>query len=454
MSLERPEPPSGADSPEELVAHVTNNPSDWLMYLRYINGYAAALKKENDLFRIAESDHNATLQPLRSTVAKQEGIIEYQKTQYKEDTALLRKEIAQLEVEKARLLDAAIPAVQIPRSAPADTPNTPAEQPADSAPRPTALAPSIHSGSSHLSEKIPNPNEFDGSRNDLRRFTQQIYGKMTANADRFPTAIARLTYVAGRLTGKAYELILPKTRFGVPEFLDYPEMLAYLENAFGDPDRVQNAQNKLYQLKQKNLDFSTFFSEFQRLALEGEMPEDALAPLLFQGISRELQDMLLHSPTPSRKYRDYADHLQALDNRFRQHQQQVSRNRIVTSVKTPTNYATAAAPRQSTTASPDPSKRDWRAQRPVSPVAAGGDPMDLSSQRRFAPGGRKERGECFRCGSKNHRVAVCPEPDNRPSSQFRQFRASYVHRPGSPDSARSVSPPPSPPSPTNGVSLS
>jgi hypothetical protein len=64
---------------------------------------------------------------------------------------------------------------------------------------------------------------------------------MTANADRFPTVIARLTYVAGRLTGKVYKLILPKTRFGVPEFLDYSEMLAYLENAFENPDRVQNA---------------------------------------------------------------------------------------------------------------------------------------------------------------------------------------------------------------------
>jgi hypothetical protein len=60
MLLERPELSSGANSPEELVAYVTNNPSDWLMYLRYINSYAAALKK-NDLFRIAEFDHDATL---------------------------------------------------------------------------------------------------------------------------------------------------------------------------------------------------------------------------------------------------------------------------------------------------------------------------------------------------------------------------------------------------------
>jgi hypothetical protein len=31
------------------------------MYLRHINNYAAALKKKNDLFRIAEFDYNATL---------------------------------------------------------------------------------------------------------------------------------------------------------------------------------------------------------------------------------------------------------------------------------------------------------------------------------------------------------------------------------------------------------
>jgi hypothetical protein len=61
MSLERPELPSEADFLEKLVAYVTNNPSDWLIYLRYINGYAAILKKKNDLFCIAESDYDATL---------------------------------------------------------------------------------------------------------------------------------------------------------------------------------------------------------------------------------------------------------------------------------------------------------------------------------------------------------------------------------------------------------
>jgi hypothetical protein len=455
MSYDPPEPPSGVDSPEELVAHVTDNPSDWLLYLRHMSGYADALRNEAERSRLSASDHESMAQSLKSRISELEGVVKYQK-ELNHDA---QKQIIQLEAEKLRLIDAATPAVQTPRTAPVDVPSPSAEQPADPTPRPTTLAPPVHSGSSSLSEKIPDPKEFDGSRNDLRRFTQQIYGKMKANADRFPTATARLTYVAGRLTGKAYELILPKTSYGVPDFLDYPQMLAYLEDAFGDPDRVQNAQNKLYQLKQRHLDFSTYFSEFQRLALEGEMPEDALSPLLFQGISRELQDMLLHSPTPSRKYREYANHLQMLDNRYRQHQQQVSRNRVPAPVRAPNNYATAAASRPPATANPDQPRRpysprpEWRNARPASPPVTGGDPMDLSSQRRFTPGGRKERGECYRCGSKNHRVASCPEPDTRPVSRSRQFHASYIHRPDSPDLARSPSPPPSLQDSVNGASL-
>jgi hypothetical protein len=56
--------------------------------------------------------------------------------------------------------------------------------------------------------------------------------------------------------------MLPKIRYGIPQFVDYPQMLKYLEQAFGDLDRTQNAQNKLFNLKQKNLNFSTYFAEF------------------------------------------------------------------------------------------------------------------------------------------------------------------------------------------------
>ena len=82
-----------------------------------------------------------------------------------------------------------------------------------------------------------------------------------------------------------------------------------IEEAFRDPNRVQNAQNALYRLRQKNQDFSTFHTEFERLALKGEMIEASLGTLLMQNISFELHEMLLHTPALSKEYRPLIRHL-------------------------------------------------------------------------------------------------------------------------------------------------
>jgi hypothetical protein len=428
--MARPEPPQATDSIDDLVSSIQQSPSDWLLYLR--NSYRYTLDQEGQV-KLLRTAIEAERKSAAVDIAERDGIIRFQKEQYE----AAQQEIKQLAVEKAQLAAAATPTVLNPAG------NVP-----DASLRPPTSTPVSNSGSDRLSEKIPDPREFDGTRNDLRRFTQQIYGKMTANTDRFSNATARLTYVAGRLTGRAYELILPKTAFGIPQFIDYPELLEYLEKAFGDPDRVQNAQNKLFSLKQKAQDFSVYFSEFQRLALEGEMPESALTPLLFQGISRELQDMLLHNPAPSNAYTAYANHLQMLDNRYRQHQQQASRNRNPPPAKSPSFAATIGR------ASPAPVRPEQsnspRLVGPSRTTTPDPDLMDLSHASHRYPNGRRERGECFRCGSKDHRVAQCPEPDNRPAIQG---RASHLYRPESPPTSGPSTPPGSITGQLNGVSL-
>ena len=390
--MERPIPPAIPETIEDLRASVNEDPGEWLMYLRNSDQYIQHLESESQ-------EKHAQEQLAQIAVNKRDGVIHYQEDQLQK----CQQRITQLEVEKAQLAIAAAPAVQTPYPTATPTPATAAEAYTDGPAGPTAPITAPPSRTTSLSEKIPDPKEFDGSRQDLPRFVQQVYGKMNANADRFPIATSRMTYVAGRLTGKAYALMLPKIKYGIPQFVDYPEMLEYLERAFGDPDRTQNAQNKLFQLRQKHLDFSTYYAEFQRLALEAEMPESALVPLLFQGISRELQDMLLHNPAPSSEYTAYATHLQTLDNRYRQHQQQMSRNRNNTRLSTPTATAPAA-------------------QTPTS----SGEPMDLSSARKprtpFNSQGRRERGECFRCGEKGHLVAACPLPAPTRPVQLKEGR--------------------------------
>jgi hypothetical protein len=399
-----PSSPTLPGSLEAFVEDVSANPAAWFEYCSSAHVYI-----EQSHLRTQALDHQISHMKMEMNdlkTAKQnahaaaDAVREYQK----EEIATLQRQLQEAIREKDKAIAMATPAVDTPRSTP--IPSAPAEKltaPAMGTPASTAPA---SSESSRVSERLPDPDKFEGDRKDLRRFSQQVYAKMTTNADRFPQPRDRLTYVAGRLRGRAYELILPKTRFGVPQFTDYPELLSYLESAFGDPDRVQNAQNELYRLKQRNLDFSVFLSEFQRLALEGEMPESSLTPLLFQNISRELQDMLLHNPAPSRQYLTYVRHLQELDNRFRQHQQQINRSRPAiapsrTVLLKPT-AASAAPPSPVPIDKPELDAMDLsRAPRSRSPYS--GQPRST----------RKDRGECYRCGSSEHLVRNCPLPDTR-----------------------------------------
>lgn len=172
------------------------------------------------------------------------------------------------------------------------------------------------------------------------------------------------------------------------------------------------------------------------------MADNALTPLLFQGVSRELQDMLLHSPAPSRDFRQYANHLQTLDNRYRQHQQQVHRSK-------PSSQLITQGRKKS------PSPRRGRSQpRQSPPKLDTGEPMDLSNQRRPLGPSRRENNLCFRCGSSAHHIRECPKPDTRST----QIRAAALYRPsysaaGSPSpSPRRLTP--SPDHTENGASLS
>ncbi len=153
--------------------------------------------------------------PPNRNLREGDAIIGYQKEQLNERdernierAAKAAEKIGRLEVEKAQLLAAATPVVHTPPTDPPLATNPPAEPLADTAPGTPTPAPAPRTGSTFISEKLPDPEKFDGSRADLRRFTQQIYAQddRPTQTDSQPLP-RRLTYVAGRLTGKAYELI-------------------------------------------------------------------------------------------------------------------------------------------------------------------------------------------------------------------------------------------------------
>ena len=227
-----------------------------------------------------------------------------------------------------------------------------------------------------------------------------------------------------------------------------------LETAFSDPNRVANAQAKLFQLRQKNQEFSTFLAEFQRLRLEVDYPEGALVVLLEQNISQELRSLLISSPPPSREFKDFVKHLQDLDNRLRQFQ---------APLRQPPRAVNNAPSRLS---SPGPTV-PFVPFRPASttlqtPIPTT-EPMDLSyTQTRVRVSEsererRRQQGLCFYCGGQHMRVN-CPNQPRRsspspsrysrsasPQRSYAQVTASRPTSPTVPSSAAQIPRPPTPP---------
>lgn len=415
-------PPFLPKNHEEFAEHVAEHSPEWFKYCQQAYDYIA--RAENAVAEANEQVNQSQLQleavkienaNLRDSKIRELGVREYQDEQLQK----LQQKLIEALKEKDQAISLVAPTVNTPRSSPVPILRTTAEEPVVT---PMGAPPSIDppfATSAHLSERLPDPDKFEGDRKDLRRFVAQIHDKMTTNRDRFPTPQSRMSYVNSRLKGLAYAQILPYTRHGACQLDDYEKILNKLERAFGDPNRVQNACDQLFRLRQGNKEFSVFYAEFQRLALEGELADSALPTLLKQAINRELKGMMLHQKPPRGNHHQLAEFLQDLENQRLQFESATApRNHVIA----PRPFAPALTRTHATTAQPVArnAHQTWRPTTPTSDQATvfQPDPMDLSSARQltrktFSPS-RRETGACFRCGSHEHRIRDCPHPDNRP----------------------------------------
>ena len=264
--------------------------------------------------------------------------------------------------------------------------------------------------------KIPDPDKFNGDRETLPNFLLQLRLK----APTLPDEQARLRYAISLLKDRALSQVRPYVRAGRVDLDNLEALIAKLEEAFGDPDRVATAEGKIMNVKQGNKDLSTFFAEFSKYAADLERNDTAKRSVMRSALCYELKVDLIAQDEPA-DFDEWLALLQRLDNKRRRI---TAETRSAPRSSSSSSYHSAASrsPLPTTSRTPTTTPRTPATNSRTPATTATGTapgPMDLSSgKRKLTPEEKKiriEEGRCLYCGGLGHMARQCPlAPPPRP----------------------------------------
>lgn len=118
-------------------------------------------------------------------------------------------------------------------------------------------------------------------------------------------------------TGKALDLREPKLRKdGTVNFTTTTDLITYLEITFGDSDEKDTSQRELQKLRQANRPFLDYLADFRQIADLTGFNEEAKRAALLEGLSREIQEVLVVVDLPD-CLEEIVAKIQKIDNKPR-----------------------------------------------------------------------------------------------------------------------------------------
>jgi hypothetical protein len=223
----------------------------------------------------------------------------------------------------------------------------------------------------------------------------------------FDTDQKKLRYAVGRLEKVALAQIMPYCDEVSGEFkLDSLKTLGdMLELAFRNQDKAAMAKRELLKLKQRNHEFSQYYTEFQRYVADIKWNTAALRDALRNGLSNELKDSLQHADMPDNII-DFVKMCSKRDSQIRARAAEQKSGRWEGGYKKPNN--TTPAPK----ASPAGTVAGYHGPAPMDLSALEGRKITLEERKR-----RREGGLCMYCGDTRHFAASCPRKFKAASGQ-------------------------------------
>ena len=229
-------------------------------------------------------------------------------------------------------------------------------------------------------ERIPMPEKFDGTRSKLRTFLTQLWLKVAT----YPDEQAKLRLAINCLTGDAMDQVQSYVEDDKVNLANLATLIAILDTAFGNPNRVAEAELKLSTLQQGTREFALYYAEFQHHAADVQWDKVAKLAALQRGLSCKLKNDLVTAKTDPATVAD----LVMLYNRLDMRRRALQSKSQAPNTTPCASAATAPAPASTTS----------------SGTALG--PMDLSANRpRLTAEERAKRmaeGRCYRYRGVGH----------------------------------------------------
>jgi hypothetical protein len=259
--------------------------------------------------------------------------------------------------------------------------------------------------------------KFTGEdRSKLRSFVALLHVRLIDRPGEFPNEQSKLRYAFSRLEGAALQQLIHLVKDDRMNLGNFEAFVTLLEEAYGDPDRVNTAERALAKLRQSNRDFVAYYAEFQCLIADLNWNDTAKRAALHHGLCEELKDILSTQDLPE-DWSRYVVLVKRQDMQYRTCKAETHRSSGQTKPATmPTARNTSPNPAQN---APNPTSSGSGHFGPA--------PMDLSAaQRRLSPEERQKRideNRCLYCGGFNHMARDCP---NKPKTSVRPLHAAVA----------------------------
>jgi hypothetical protein len=191
------------------------------------------------------------------------------------------------------------------------------------------------------------PEKFTGEdRGKLRSFVALLRLRLIDCPGEFLNEQSKLRYAFSRLEGAALEQLIHLVKDDRVNLGNFEAFVTSLEEAYGDPDRVNTADRARTKLRQGNRDFVAYYAEFQRLIADLNWNDVAKHMALHRGLCEELKDILSTQDLPE-DWSCYVALVKRWDMQYRARKAETHRSSGQTKPTTmPTTHNTSPNPAQ------------------------------------------------------------------------------------------------------------